>query len=144
MIIMAKKKVFVSFDYDNDRHYKYLLEAWNANSQFEFGFADATPREIDSNNVSRVKAALTTKINNATYTFVIVGKEANKLHKDYKLIGFRNWINFEIYQSKLNRNKLVAIKINRSYESPEELLGSDATWAMSFTETAIINALNEA
>ena len=25
---MAKKKVFVSFDYENDKHYKFLLEAW--------------------------------------------------------------------------------------------------------------------
>jgi len=24
---MAKKKVFVSFDYDNDKHYKFLLKA---------------------------------------------------------------------------------------------------------------------
>ncbi|GAH53547.1 unnamed protein product, partial [marine sediment metagenome] len=24
---MAKKKVFVSFDYDNDKRYKFLLEA---------------------------------------------------------------------------------------------------------------------
>jgi len=141
---MAKKKVFVSFDYDNDKRYKYLLEAWNANPQFEFGFADSTPSEIDSKNISRVKGALTTKINNATYTLVIVGKEANKLHKDHKIIGFRNWINFEIYQSKLNRNRLVAVKIDRSYESPEELLGVGSSWAMSFTQDAIIKALNEA
>ncbi len=26
-----RKKVFVSFDYENDRRYKFLLEAWNDN-----------------------------------------------------------------------------------------------------------------
>lgn len=25
------KKVFVSFDYDHDRHYYYLLKGWDAN-----------------------------------------------------------------------------------------------------------------
>ncbi len=141
---MAKKKVFVSFDYDNDKHYKYLLEAWDANPDFDFVFADATPSEIDSSNVGRVKAALTAKINNATHTLVIVGAGANTPHKDRNLIGYRNWINFEIHQSKLNKNKLVAVKINRDYDSPEELIGASASWAMSFNEDAIIEALNKA
>lgn len=141
---MAKKKVFVSFDYENDRHYKFLLEAWDANKNFDFLFADQTPREINSLNVDRVKAALTTRIRSATYTLVIIGKEANKLHEDHKLIGYRNWINFEIARSKDNGNKLVAVKIKREYEPPEELLDAGATWAMSFTEEAIVKVLNQA
>lgn len=141
---MAKKKVFVSFDYENDKHYKYLLEAWDANPDFEFVFNDKTPSEIDSNNIGRIKAALTVKIKSATHTLVIIGKEANKLHKDHKLIGFRNWINFEVHQSKENRNKLVAVKLDKSYELPEELEGVGAKWAMSFKEEPIIKALNEA
>jgi hypothetical protein len=141
---MTKKKVFVSFDYDNDRSYKYLLEAWNANPEFDFVFSDVTPREIDSVNVGRVKAALTARINSATHTLIIIGKEANNLHRDHRLIGFRNWINFEIHQSKLNRNKLVAVKLDRNYEMPDELLGAGASWAMSFTEAAIMTALRQA
>lgn len=138
---MAKKKVFVSFDYDNDKHYKYLLQAWDANPDFDFVFSDVTTGEIDSNNVGRIKAAITSKINSATHTIVIVGKDANKTHRHSRLIGFKNWINFEINQSKLNRNKIVAVKIDRNYESPEELLGSGASWAMSFSQDAIIKAL---
>ena len=99
---MVKKKVFVSFDYDNDKHYKYLLEAWDANPDFDFVFSDKTPDEIDTTNIGRIKAALTARINSATHTLVIVGKEANKTHKHSKLIGFNNWLNFEIYQSKQN------------------------------------------
>ncbi len=140
---MAKKKVFVSFDFDNDKQYKYILEAWDANPNFEFEFNDATPHEIKSKDASRVKAALTNKINDAKYTLIIVGKEANKRHKDADLIGFKNWINFEVSQSKLNVNKLVGVKIDRSYDSPEELIGAGATWAMSFTEDAILKALND-
>ena len=143
--VMAKKnEVFVSFDYDNDKHYKYLLEAWDANPDFDFVFSDKTPDEIDTTNIGRIKAALTAKINSATHTLVIVGKKANKTHRHSKLIGFKNWINFEIYQSKQNRNKIAAVKIDKSYESPDELISAGTSWAMSFGEDPIIKALNEA
>ena len=33
---MATKKVFVSYDYVNDKHYKNLLLAWDANRDFAF------------------------------------------------------------------------------------------------------------
>ena len=141
--MMAKKTVFVSFDYDNDKKYKFLLQAWDANKQFVFSFADRSAKEINSNNVAQVKGSLTRSINTATHTLVIVGKEANKLHRDSKLIGYRNWINFEIAKSKENGNKLVGVKINRSYKSPEELLDAGASWAMSFSEQAVVDALRK-
>lgn len=141
---MFLRKVFVSFDYELDRRYKFMLEAWSANPSLQFVFADATPREINSYNIGRIKAALTTKIIGATHTLVIVGKEANKLHKDWQLIGHRNWINFEIHQSKFYKKRIAAIKLDRLYESPEELLRANASWAMSFTQPSIIDALNRA
>lgn len=141
---MAKKRVFVSFDFTNDKHYKYLLDAWDANKNMDFVFNDCSSDEIHSDNVSTVKAALTRRINTTTYTLVIVGKEANEWHEDHEKIGFKNWINFEIARSKENGNKLVAVKIDKSYESPDELMGSGAKWAMSFTQDAIIKVLNEA
>ena len=141
---MAKKKVFVSFDYENDKHYKFLLKAWDANPEFDFSFSDLSSQEINSWDVSRVKAALTRKINSATYTLVIVGKEANKKHADSYEIGYKNWLNFEIAKSKINRNKLVAVKLSSTYTSPDELLGSGAKWAMSFKQDSIIKALKEA
>jgi hypothetical protein len=140
---MAKRKVFVSFDFDNDRKYKYLLEAWDANPNFEFEFNDTTSHEIKSKDVGRVKAALTARINNARYTLVIIGSEANKRHKDADQIGLKNWINFEIHQSKLNKNRLVGVKIDQSYESPDELIGAEASWARSFKEDVILKALND-
>lgn len=141
---MSKRKIFVSFDFENDRNYKYLLEAWNGNNDFEFEFDDKSTREINSWNVSTIKAALTRKINEADYTIVIVGKEANKRHKDSQLIGYKNWQNFEIAKSKENGNKLIAIKINSLYESPEELLNSGASWAYSFSEESIMRVVRNA
>ena len=141
---MAKKKVFVSFDYDNDKNYKYLLNAWDANPSFDFYFSDLSSKEIKSWSIPTIKGALSAKINQATYTIVIIGRHANSWHDDYKEIGYRNWLNFEIAKSKGNENKLVAIKLNKDYTSPSELLNSGAKWAMSFTKEAIIKALNEA
>ena len=141
---MAKKRVFVSFDYDNDKHYKYLLEAWDANPDFDFKFSDLSSAEINSWAIPTVKGALTTKINAATYTLVIVGKEANKKHVDSAEIGYKNWLNFEIAKSKANGNKLVAVKLSSTNTSPDELLNSGASWAMSFARDTIIKALNNA
>ncbi|OQX22741.1 MAG: hypothetical protein BWK80_29570 [Desulfobacteraceae bacterium IS3] len=141
---MAKRKIFVSFDYENDRRYKFLLEAWDKNPLFEFNFADWSSQEIDSWNIPVIKAGLTRKINETTGTLIIIGEYANTLHKDHKLIGYRNWINFEIAKSVENKNRLIAVKIDKSYESPEELLGRGAKWALSFTQDAIWKAVNEA
>jgi hypothetical protein len=141
---MAKKKVFVSFDYENDKHYKFLLQAWDANPKFDFLFSDLSSAEIKSKSVAVVKQALSAKINQATYTLVIVGKEANRRHPDYLEIGYRNWLNYEVAKSKDHANKLVGVKIDRTYDSPEELLGAGASWAFSFTQDAIIKALEDA
>ena len=141
---MAKRHVFVSFDFENDRHYKYLLDAWDANPDFDFTFADETPSEINTNNIGLIKGALSSKIGDATHTLVIVGREANKWHRHSALIGYRNWINFEIAKSKEYGNKLVAVKIDRTYESPEELRDAGASWAMAFNQDAILRALRDA
>ena len=42
---MAKKTVFISFDYDNDARYKNLLLAWDKNSDFDFGFYDGSLKD---------------------------------------------------------------------------------------------------
>ena len=141
---MAKKKVFVSFDYDNDKHYKALLKAWDANPNFDFYFSDLSSTEINSWSVPVVKQVLSKKINEANYTVVLVGKEANKKHSDHKEIGYKNWLNYEVAKSKEHKNKVVAVKLSSTNTSPDELLGSGAKWAMSFKQESIIKALNEA
>lgn len=138
---MNKKKIFVSFDFDNDRRFKYLLNAWGNNDYFQFEFDDKSTKEINSWNIPTIKGVLTKKIKEADYTIVIVGSEANKKHKDSDLIGYKNWQNFEIAKSKENGNKIIAIKIDKSFEPPEELLGSGASWAYSFENEAIMKAV---
>ncbi|MCD6556423.1 MAG: TIR domain-containing protein [Bacteroidales bacterium] len=140
----TKKKVFVSFDYENDKHYKYLLEAWDANDDFEFNFNDKTPTEINSENIGRIKAGLTIKIKEATHTLVIVGDEANKQHKDYELIGYKNWINFEVAKSIEEGNRLALVKLKTGNTLPEEVYDGEYSKVEGYTEQDIIDVLNDA
>ncbi len=107
---MAKRKIFISFDWDHDRNHRFLLSAWDANGNFDFSYSDQSSTEIKSEDISRVKAGLTTKINQATGTVVIVGKYANTRHKDWIDIGYKNWLNFEVARSKDSENRLIAVK----------------------------------
>lgn len=140
----SMKKVCISFDWHNDRKYRHMLSAWIANPNFPVNFDDLTPGEIDTNAVDRVKARLTTQIRAASYTLVLVGEHANDVHRDKDEIGTRNWIWWEIDQSKREGNGLIAVKISSANPTPDPLYGSGTTWAMSFTKDAILKAINEA
>ena len=138
---MAKPKIFVSFDFENDRQYKYTLNMWNANSNFEFTCNDTSPSEIQSWNIPTIKGVLSRKINEATHVIVIVGKEANKLHKDSFDIGYRNWQNFEIAKAKSLGKKIIAVQLNSLYEYPEELKNCGAIRVHSFNHIEILKAV---
>jgi hypothetical protein len=137
---MAKKTVFISFDFDHDKKYKYMLEAWDANTNFDFHISDSSPSEIQSNSVSVVKQVLSRKINEANYTIVIVGSYANSRHADATEIGYKNWQNYEVAKSKEHKNKLIAVKLDNSYSGPDELYNSGVAWA-SFSMESILKAL---
>ena len=101
---MAKKKVFVSYDHSEDVHYKRLMQALDANPEFDFEFDSRGPDvAIDSDEASKVKAALTTKMKSAEYLLVIVGK------KTYS----SKWVTWEISRAKEDdiKLKLAAVKI---------------------------------
>ena len=55
---MVKKKVFISFDYEDDKHFKYPLNAQNANPKFDFSFNDRSSQEIDSYNIPSINKML--------------------------------------------------------------------------------------
>lgn len=120
------------------------MEAWNANPDFEFTFNDRSPREIQSYDISVIKACLTKKIKEAKYTVVLAGKDANKRHPDAAEIGYKNWQNFEVARSVDNGNNLVIIELPDYSEAPEECYGHGAVWAGAFNQENIIKGLNEA
>lgn len=83
------------------------------------------------------------KIRAATHTLILIGEYANALHRDRARIGSRNWIWWEIEQSKAEGNRLIAVKTNSGNPTPDPLYNSGATWAMSFTQAAILKAIDE-
>lgn len=137
-------RVYVAFDWENDRNYKFMLNAWHANPNFTFSWDDYSSQEIKTDDVGRVKAALAAKINQATHTLVLVGRYANTRHKDAGLIGYPNWINFEVAKSRDCSNKLVAVSLEASNSWPEELKNAGASWARAFTQEAVEEALRNA
>lgn len=136
-----RTKIFISFSYKYDKHYRYLMKGWNANSSFKFIYDDRTPNEIQTDSVSRVKAVLTTKIKEASVVAVLIGSHANELHPDWREIGHRNWQNFEVAKAKELNRKLVAIQINALYDYPEELLDAGAARVYSFNQEDLIKAI---
>jgi len=120
-----------------------LLSAWISDPKNPIDFQDLTPGAIDTSDVGRVKAVLTTQIRAATHTLVLIGKYANITHTDTVKIGTRNWIWWEIEQSKIAGNGLIAVKIDNENVTPDPLYNSGAKWAMSFTQAAIFKAINE-
>ena len=134
---MAKKKVFVSYDHSEDVHYKRLMQAWDANPEFDFEFDSRGPDvAIDSDEASKIKAALTTKMKSAECLLVIVGK------KTYS----SKWVTWEISRAKEVdiKLKLAAVKIDRDYTTPAGLIGVGTSWAYSFTRDNIVKALENA
>ena len=132
---MAKKKIFVSYDYDNDRNYKNLLMAWDSNREFDFSFSDQSADvSIQSTNATAIKRAISAKINAATYFLCIVGKETYR----------SSWVEWEIGKAKELRKRIVAVKISKGNSTPTVLLGAGASWAMSFTFDAIRDAIEDA
>lgn len=134
---MAKTKVFVSYDHSEDAHYKYLLQAWDANAEFDFEFDSRGPNvAIDSSDAAVIKARLTTLMKSATHLLVIVGA------KSYT----SKWMTWEIDRAKQSdvKLKLAAVKIERSNVTPPGLLNVGTAWATSFERDRIVEALKQA
>jgi len=129
---MSDKKVFVSYDYDNDKSYKNLLAAWDANATFDFTWDDHSTPKINSTDASYVKSAIGDKMKKAECLLVIVGKETYK----------SDWVDWEIKKAKDLGLSLVGVKIDKSYTSPAALLNCGASWALSFTQDAVVKALD--
>jgi hypothetical protein len=129
---MAKRKIFISYDYDNDRHYKNILLAWDKNEEFDFAFSDhSADVSIQSTSADAIKRAISGKINAATHFLCLVGSKTSN----------SRWVAWEIDKAKELKKKLVAVKITSGNTTPSGLLNAGASWAMTFTFDAIKKAI---
>lgn len=131
---MTKPKIFISFDYDNDRHYKNLLIAWDKNDLFDFSFYDGSVTvPVDSTHAGPIRRVISQRIVACPRFLCIVGKQTYK----------SGWVSWEINKAVELKRKLIAVKIDRSNTSPANLLNVGATWALSFTFDSIKSAVAE-
>ena len=134
---MAKTKTFISYDHSEDVHYKRILQAWDANSDFEFDFDSRGPDvAINSNDSGVVKAALTAKMKSASHLLVLVGAKSSQ----------SKWMTWEIDRAKQSdvKLKLAAVKLGKDNITPPGLLNCGTAWATSFERDRIIEALKAA
>ena len=133
----SNRRVFVSYDHSEDAHYKRLLEAWDANSNFDFRFDQRSPSvAINSVNAGPIKTALTKKLKESEILLVLVGAKTKN----------SDWVNWEIERAKSSdiRLKLAAVKLSSSNTSPSGLLNVGTAWATSFKRDPILQALRTA
>lgn len=136
-------KIFISFKFNTDKHYRFLLSAWNNNPNNSIEFDDGTPSEINSWDFGRIKAVLTTKIKQSDAVLVIVGADSASLDPDFSKIGYDNWQSFEIAKAKDLGKPLIAVKIHNIYPYPDELRNSNAILVHSFNQQSIFDAINQ-
>lgn len=130
-----KKKVFISYDYENDKHYKNLLLAWDSNRLFDFSMRDLSADiSINSYNAGPIKSTISRYINEATYFLVIIGTRTSR----------SEWVKWEIQKAYELNKRIIAVKTDRENISPDGLYGIGTNWAMSFTYDSITNAINNA
>ncbi len=132
---MATKTIFISYDYEKDKHYKNLLVAWDANKEFDFSFYDGSvTAAIDSTDAAYIKSQIKQKISACTHLLCLVGKETHK----------SKWVEWEIKTAVELKKKLIAVKIDKDNTTPSGLLGVGAKWALSFTFDSIKQVVDSA
>jgi hypothetical protein len=132
-----RQKVFVSYDHSEDAVYKRLLQAWDANPDFDFEFDSRGPNvSIDSTDAAVIKTRLATLMKSATHLLVLVGE---KTHTS-------NWVTWEIGRAKESdvKLKLAAVKLAKSNVTPSGLLNVGTSWATSFERDRIVDVLKQA
>jgi hypothetical protein len=129
---MAKVKIYISYDYDNDKHYKNLLVAWDKNKVFDFTFYDASVDvSVNSEDANYIKRVIGERIRGASHFLCVVGKHTSK----------SKWVEWEINKAIELRKKIVAVKTDQTNSSPSVILGVGASWANSFAFESIKKAI---
>src|SRR5512146_1450730 len=71
---MAKNKVFIGYDYDNDKAAKDRLLGWDANKEFDFSSYDRSfDFAVDSPEAVAIKQDLAARIGDCSHFLCIIG-----------------------------------------------------------------------
>jgi hypothetical protein len=125
---MAKKRVFISYDYDHDKASKDQLLGWDVNKEFDFSSYDKSfDVAVDSPEGAAIKQDLAARIGDASYFLCIVGKESY----------LNAWAAWETQKAVELKKKLVAVKTDSINNSPSALQRAGASWSMLFNFDSI-------
>jgi hypothetical protein len=129
---MATNKVFIGYDYDNDKAVKDRLLRWDADKEFDFSSYDQSSGvAVDSPGAAAIKQDLAARIGDASYFLYIVGKESYR----------SGWLAWEVRKAVELKKKLVAAKTDSINNSPASLQGVGASWSMMFNFDSIKQAI---
>lgn len=130
---MSIKNIFISYDYDNDKHYKNLLVAWDKNKLFNFKFYDqSVDVSVNSTDANYIKTVIKNRIKESTHLLCLIGSETYK----------SDWVEWEIKTAVELNKKIVGVKIDNNYTSPTNIYGVGASWAKSFNLDSIKSAIS--
>lgn len=129
-------KIFVSYRADDEGTlHKNLLVAWSRNDRFfpEIKFHDISiGTSINSVNANYIKSVIKDRIKESDIVLCLVGKNT----------GNSDWVNWEIETAYQLNKKIVAVKIERYYDTPSALFEKGASWALDFSKNSILRALS--
>ena len=130
---MAKNKVFIGYDYDNDKAAKDRLLEWDVNEEYDFSSYDRSfDVAVDSTEAAVVKQGLAARIGDSSLFLCIVGKETY----------LSAWMAWEIRKAVELKKKLVAAKTDSTNNSPTAMQGVGASWSTMFNFDSIKKAMN--
>lgn len=96
-----KKRVFISFDYD-DRQQVNGLRLLNANDDFDVEFYDESLKvAVNSENAAYIKTKIREKIKRASVTLCMIGTNTSK----------SEWVNWEVDESVAQGNTIIAMAL---------------------------------
>ncbi len=97
----TKKRIFISFVFEDDKEYFNLLRAWSANEDIDIEFYNESVTEpFDSKNSEYIKQKIREKIKRASITLCLCSENTYK----------SRWVNWEIEESIDHKNNLIAVK----------------------------------
>lgn len=129
-----KKRIFISFVYDDDSEYFNLLQAWSKNENIDLEFYNESVTEaFDSENADYIKRKIREKIQRASITLCLVSENTYN----------SRWVNWEIQESIDHGNNLIAVKTHGDVKYvPRAFKDQKYIWVNEFKLDKIKNAID--
>ena len=109
------------------------MVAWSENKSFPevSGSDNSVGTSINSKDAYYIKYTISNRIANSNIFLCLIGEHTHK----------SEWVAWEIEQAKELKKRIIAVKISKNYNTPINLYGAGASWALDFSKSSILNAM---